>query len=243
MILHCLFYAKDPLPGRLEGPWMPMRDNVAMDKRPLDITLVSDVACPWCAIGLASIEQALSHLGNEVEPTIHVEPYELNPDMAPEGADTQAYLMAKYGRTPEQLAQARARIVERGAEVGFKFGERKHVWNTFNAHRMLHWAGLEGKAVELKRALLRAYHAEGRNPGAPEVLVELAREVGLDPVRAKQVAEGDAFAPEVREREREWMQRGVSGVPFVVVNGKYALEGAHPPAEFEQAFRQIAAEG
>ena len=213
-----------------------------MEKTPLEITFVSDVACPWCAIGLASVEQALSRLDGEVEATIRIEPYELNPDMAAEGADTATYLMRKYGRTPEQLAQARARIQERGAEVGFTFGERKHVWNTFNAHRMLHWAGLEGKAVELKRALLRAYHAEGRNPGAPDVLVDLAREVGLDPVRAREIAEGDEFAAEVRQHEREWVQRGVSGVPFVVVNGKYALEGAHPPGDFEQAFRDIAAE-
>jgi predicted DsbA family dithiol-disulfide isomerase len=211
-----------------------------MEKRPLEITFVSDVACPWCAIGLASVEQALKRLGPEVDATVRVEPFELNPDMPPEGAGIVDYISRKYGRTPAQIAQAQAMIRERGAAVGFDFGPRERVWNTFNAHRMLHWAGLEGKAVELKRALLRAYHGEGRNPGSPEVLVEAAREVGLDPARAKEIAEGDEFGAEVREHEREWLERGVHGVPFLVVNGKYAIEGAQEPEAFERAFRQIA---
>jgi predicted DsbA family dithiol-disulfide isomerase len=207
----------------------------------LEIAFVSDVACPWCAIGLASVEQALARLGDAASAEIRIEPFELNPDMPPEGADIVTYIGRKYGRTREQIAQAQAMIRERGAAVGFRFGPRDHVWNTFNAHRMLHWAGLEGRAVELKRALLRAYHGEGRNPGDPEVLVEAATAIGLDPVRAREVARGDAYTAEVRERERHWLELGVSGVPFVLVNGKYAIEGAHPPEAFEQGFRQIAA--
>lgn len=211
-----------------------------MERKRLDIEFVSDVACPWCAIGLASLEQALARLDGEVQATLRFEPFELNPDMGPEGAEVVPYLARKYGRTPEQVAQTQARIRERGAAVGFAFGERKHVWNTFNAHRMLHWAALEGRAPDLKRALLRAYHGEGRNPGAPDVLVDVAGAVGLDAARAKSVAEGGEFTAEVRERERFWRERGVSGVPFVVVNGAYAIEGAQPPEAFEQALRQIA---
>ena len=206
---------------------------------PLKITFVSDVVCPWCAIGLASIDRALERLGGEVEAVIEIEPFELNPDMPPEGADIVSYIGRKYGRTPEQIAQSQAMIRERGAAAGFSFGERKRVWNSFNAHRMLHWAGLEGRAPALKRALLSAYHTEGRNPGDPQVLIELATGVGLDPARAKAVAEGDAYAAEVRERERHWLQQGVSGVPFVVLDGRYAIEGAHPPEAFERAFREI----
>ena len=211
-----------------------------MERQRLDIAFVSDVACPWCAIGMASLDQALARLGGEVEAQVHVEPFELNPDMGAEGAEVVPYLARKYDRTPEQVAQAQARIRERGAAVGFPFGPRNHVWNTFNAHRVLHWAGLEGRGVELERALLRAYHGEGRNPGATDVLVNLAGAVGLDTARAKSIAEGDEFAREVRERERYWLQRGVGGVPHVVVNDSYAIEGAQPPEYFEEALRQIA---
>jgi predicted DsbA family dithiol-disulfide isomerase len=210
-----------------------------MERQRLDIAFVSDVACPWCAIGLASLDQALARIGGELEATVHVEPFELNPDMGPEGAEVVPYLARKYGRTPEQVAEVQARIRERGAAVGFSFGPRPHVWNTFNAHRMLQWAGVEGRALELKRALLRAYHGEGRNPGATDVLVDLAGVVGLDAARAKSIAESDEFAPEVRQRERYWLQRGVTGVPHVVVNDSYAIEGAQPPEYFEQALRQI----
>jgi predicted DsbA family dithiol-disulfide isomerase len=220
--------------GGLSGYALPM------ERHRLDIAFVSDVACPWCAIGLASVDQALARLGGDVEATLHVEPFELNPDMGPEGAEVVPYLRRKYGRTPEQVAQAQARIRERGAAVGFRFGTRSHVWNTFDAHRVLHWAGVEGRAVELKRALLRAYHGEGRNPGAADVLVELAGAVGLDAARAKSIVEGDEFASAVRERERYWRQRGVAGVPHVVVNDSYVIEGAQPPEAFEKAFRQIA---
>lgn len=211
-----------------------------MAKARLDIAFVSDVACPWCAIGLASLESALGRLSGEVEASIKVEPFELNPDMGPEGADLMSYITRKYGRTPEQVAEARERIRERGAEVGFTFGERKHVWNTFEAHRLLHWAGLEGRGLELKRALLRAYHGEGRNPGAHDVLVDAAVSVGLDAARAKAILESGEFANEVRDRERFWIRQRVNGVPFVVIDGKYAIEGAQPPEAFEQALRQIA---
>jgi predicted DsbA family dithiol-disulfide isomerase len=211
-----------------------------MERHRLDIAFISDVACPWCAIGLASLDQALVRLGGEVEVKVRVEPFELNPDMGPEGAEVVPYLARKYGRTPEQVAEAQARIRERGTAVGFAFATRTHVWNTFDAHRVLHWAGLEGRGLELERALLHAYHGEGRNPGATDVLVELAGAAGLDAARAKSIAEGDEFATEVRERERYWLQRGVGGVPHVVVDDSYVIEGAQPPEVFEQAFRRIA---
>jgi predicted DsbA family dithiol-disulfide isomerase len=214
-----------------------------MPRPHLDIAFVSDVACPWCAIGLASLDQALDRTKDEVDATVRVEPFELNPDMGPEGAEVIPYLTKKYGRTKEEIGRTQAMIRERGAEVGFAFGARDYVWNTFNAHRMLHWARQEGRDLELKRALLRAYHGEGRNPGAPDVLIELAAAVGLDPVRARAIAEGRDFESEVRARERYWLERGVSGVPFVVVNDQYAISGAQPPEAFEQALREISRSG
>jgi predicted DsbA family dithiol-disulfide isomerase len=212
-------------------------------KPKLEIAFVSDVACPWCAIGLASLDRALDSVRGDMDVTVRTEPFELNPEMGPEGAAVSDYIKRKYGRTPEQIAEVQARIREHGAAVGFEFAPRDRVWNTLNAHRLLYWAGLEGRAMELKRALLQAYHGEGRNPGAPDVLVELAGQVGLDPVRAKAIVEGNEFEKEVRERERFWQEQGVHGVPLVVVNGKYGIEGAQPPEAFEQALRQIAAEG
>ena len=214
-----------------------------MEKPHLDIKFVSDVACPWCAIGLASLDQAIARIAAEADATIRPEPFELNPDMGPEGANVVAYLGRKYGRTPAQVAEVQERIRGRGAEVGFAFGKREHVWNTFAAHRVLHWATAKGRGAELKRALLQAYHGEGRNPAAPEVLAELAATVGLDGERARQIAESDEYAHEVRERERHWMEQGVNGVPFVVVNDRYAIEGGQPPEVFEEALRRILATG
>jgi predicted DsbA family dithiol-disulfide isomerase len=212
-----------------------------MSRPHLDLSFVSDVACPWCAIGLAALDQALERVRGDIDVTVHIEPFELNPDMGPEGDEVVPYLARKYGRTPEQIAQTQARIREHGAAVGFTLGERKHVWNTFDAHRLLHWAGFEGRAHALKRQLLLAYHGEGRNPAATDVLVESAKAVGLDPARARAIAESREFEPDVRERERHWVQMGVSGVPLVVVNNRYAIEGAQSPENYEQALRQIAA--
>jgi predicted DsbA family dithiol-disulfide isomerase len=211
----------------------------------LQIDFVSDVACPWCAIGLASFEQALKDVGDAVSVELHFQPFELNPTMGPEGADAAEYLIAKYGMSREQLAQNRQRIAERGAAVGFIFGERKQVWNTFDAHRLLYWAGVEGPAGSqhaLKKALLQAYHGEGRNPGAHEVLLELAAAVGLDAARAREVLASKQFTDEVRQAERFWQEAGIDGVPAVVINRRHLIQGGQPPEVFAQALRKIAAE-
>ncbi len=209
----------------------------------MKIEFVSDVACPWCAVGLASLERALDRIGDDIPVELRFEPFELNPTMQPEGADANEYLRAKYGLGPEQLAQNRARIRERGAEVGFVFGERTHVWNTFDAHRLMHWAGLEGRQHALKRALLQAYHGEGRSLGDHAVLLELAGEAGLDVERARAVLQSGEFTKEVRDRERHWQELGVSAVPSVIVNDRHLIQGGQPPEVFEEALRKIAAEG
>jgi predicted DsbA family dithiol-disulfide isomerase len=207
----------------------------------MKIDFVSDVACPWCAVGLNSLERALERIGDDIPVELHFEPFELNPTLDAAGVDAAEYVRAKYGLSPEQLAKNRANIRDRGAAVGFDFGERAHVWNTFDAHRLLHWAGLEGKQRELKHALLRAYHGEGRNPGAHDVLVELAGEVGLDPARAREILANGEFTDEVRARERHWQQLGIHSVPSVIVDDRHLIQGGQPPELFEQALRQIAA--
>ena len=208
----------------------------------MHIEFVSDVACPWCAIGLASLERALERVGGEFPVELSFEPFELNPDMPPEGADTVQYLSHKYGITPEQIARNQASIRARGAAVGFEFGARPRVWNTFDAHRLLCWAATQGHQHELKRALLRAYHGQGRNPGARDVLLELAAEVGLDPVGAAAVLDSHAHADEVREHEQFWQRAGIHSVPSIVVDRRHLIQGGQPPEAFEQALRQIAAQ-
>jgi len=206
------------------------------------IDFISDVACPWCAIGLASLEQALAALGPEAEAIeLHFQPFELNPQMPPEGADAAAYLKAKYGLGDAQLAANRENIRARGAALGLAFGERAHVWNTFDAHRLLHWAGLQGPAPQraMKRALLQAYHGEGRNPAAREVLLEAAGAAGLDATEAAAVIDDrDCFAPEVREAESDWQAAGVRSVPSVVLDRRFLIQGGQPPEVFEDALRR-----
>ena len=214
----------------------------------MKIDFVSDVACPWCAVGLNALEPALAALQRDgIEFELHFQPFELNPQMAAEGADADEYLAKKYHSTPEQRAASRAALHQRGAEVGFTFGTRSRVWNTFDAHRLLHWAGLQqdsGKAQRaLKHALLQAYHGDGRNPGARDVLIELAGDVGLDAARAAAIIDSDEYTAEVRAAEAHWQQMGISSVPSVVVNQRHLIQGGQPPEVFERALRQIAAEG
>jgi predicted DsbA family dithiol-disulfide isomerase len=211
------------------------------------IDVVSDVACPWCAIGVSALERALERIGSDVgEIEVHLQPFELNPTMGPDGADAAEYLSKKYGLSPEQLAANRARIAERGAAEGFAFGTRSHVWNTFDAHRLLTFASAEGPPGAqraLKRALLEAYHGEGRNIGASDVLVELAAAAGLPAERAREVLERGEYADQVRQAERFWQEVGIHSVPAVIVERKHLISGGQPSEVFEQALRQIAAGG
>jgi predicted DsbA family dithiol-disulfide isomerase len=210
------------------------------------IDVVSDVACPWCAIGMSALDRALERIGAAVgDVEVHLQPFELNPTMGSEGEDAAKYLSEKYGLSPEQLTVNRARIAERGAAEGFRFGTRSHVWNTFDAHRLLFWAGAEGPIGAqraLKRALLKAYHGDDRNIGSADVLVELAAAAGLPAERAREVLERGEFADEVRQAERFWQEVGIHSVPAVIVDRKHLISGGQPSAVFEQALRQIAAQ-
>jgi predicted DsbA family dithiol-disulfide isomerase len=207
----------------------------------MKIDFVSDVTCPWCAVGLYSLEQALQRLGDAVPVELHFQPFELNPQMPPAGEDAIEHLSRKYGASAEQLAASRRRIVERGAEVGFAFGERTRVWNTFDAHRLLHWAGLEGRQRELKHALLAAYHGKDENPGAHDVLLRLAGEVGLSEQRARAILDSDEFADDVRQREAHYQRLGIHSVPSIIIDDRHLIQGGHPPEVFEQVFRELAA--
>jgi len=212
--------------------------------KPLKIDFVSDVACPWCAVGLASLERALEKLDGEVSAEIHFQPFELNPGMAAGGQDASEYLTGKYGSTPQQQKASRDAIRARGAAVGFDFREegRGRIYNTFNAHRLLHWAGLQDAARQhaLKKALLTAYHGEGRSPEDAAVLLDAVGQAGLDTARAREILAGDEYAAEVRESERLFPEMGIHAVPAVIINDRHLIQGGQPPEMFEQALRQIA---
>mgnify|MGYP001012008756 CR=1 FL=1 len=211
---------------------------------PLKIDFVSDVSCPWCVIGLRALEQAAERLAGEVQLDLHFQPFELNPQMGPEGQDIGEHLQQKYGASAEQREATRAAIAARGAELGFTFtpGARGRIYNTFDAHRLLHWAELQGRQPALKNALFKAYFTDGEDPSNHELLVRLAGEVGLDVAEARALLQSDRYATEVREREQFYLQQGIHSVPAVIVNGRHLIQGGQPVEVFEQALRQIAAE-
>lgn len=211
----------------------------------LKIDFVSDIACPWCAVGLSSLEKALAQLQGEVSAELHFQPFELNPHMGPQGQDVGEHLSEKYGSTPEQQAQMREVIRQRGAEVGFTFKPegRSRVWNTFDAHRLLYWAGEQSPALQhaLKKALLQAFFTHDRCTASHEVLVDVAASVGLDAQRAQAILSSDEYTAEVRAQQQMYLQAGIHSVPAVIINERHLISGGQPPEVFARALRQIAA--
>ena len=206
----------------------------------LQVDFVSDVACPWCAVGLNALEQALERLKDEVAVDLRFQPFELNPQMGPDGEDSAEHLKRKYGMGDEQLAAARDNLRRRGREVGFEFGQRPRIWNTFDAHRVIHWAGLQGRQHAMKRALLQAYQGDDRNPSDRAVLIDCARQCGLDEAQAVEVIDSQAYAAEVRQAQAVWRQAGIQSVPSVIINERHLIQGGQPVEVFEQALRQLA---
>ena len=212
--------------------------------RPMKIDFVSDVACPWCAVGLNGLEEALARTGDLVDATITFQPFELNPDMPPEGEDGAEHITRKYGISAEQAEANRTVIRDRAAAVGFDMGgiEGRRVYNTFDAHRLLHWAEGSGHQAALKHALLEANFTEGLDVSDPEVLIAAAERAGLDGEAAREVLASGRYAAEVRDAERLWQSRGINSVPAIVIDDRYLISGGQPPEAFEQALRRIAAE-
>jgi predicted DsbA family dithiol-disulfide isomerase len=216
----------------------------------LKIDFVSDVSCPWCVIGLKALDQAMESVKDDVRVDLHFQPFELNPNMPAEGQEITEHITQKYGITANQANANRENIRERGAQLGFKFamasepgGGRHRIYNTFDAHRLLHWADLEGggRQKALKEALFKAYFTDGQSPGSHEVLARVAGEAGLDVERAREVLASNAYASEVRERAQFYLNQGIHSVPAVIINDRHLISGGQPPEVFEQALRQIAA--
>lgn len=219
----------------------------------LKIDFVSDVSCPWCVVGLKALDQALARINGDMKDHIQVElrfqPFELNPQMPADGQDITEHITEKYGITPAQAEANRENIRQRGAELGFTFsgnnaagGGRSRIYNTFDAHRLLHWAELESldQQKALKEALFAAYFTDGQSPGSHALLVTLAGQVGLNTKRAQKILASDEFADAVRAREAFYTKRGIRSVPAVIINDQHLISGGQPVEVFEQALRQIA---
>jgi predicted DsbA family dithiol-disulfide isomerase len=205
------------------------------------IDFVSDVNCPWCAIGVNALERALERVGGAPPVDLHFQPFEIAPDIPPDGVMLRSYLSTRLGMDEVQIHNANAMLKQRGAAVGFNFGERSRIWNTFDAHRLLRWADeacAPGSQRRLKLALMRAYHGEGRNPGCWDVLLQLVRELGLDVERARSVLVGGAHAAEVRKAEASYVHLGVHAVPTMVIDRQHAVPGVQSVDTLERLLRQ-----
>ncbi|WP_354291234.1 DsbA family oxidoreductase [Sphingomonas sp. PvP055] len=209
----------------------------------MKIDFVSDISCPWCIIGLRGLEEALARTGDLITAEITFQPFELNPQMGADGQNIAEHIAEKYGSTPEQSAASRAMIRERAADLGFamRMSDTSRIYNTFDAHRLLHWAHIEGKQAALKRALFDTYFTDQQDPSDHEVLTAAAAKVGLDPKRAAEILASDEYADDVRTAEKFWQSHGISAVPAVIINDRYLISGGQPSEAFESALREIAA--
>jgi predicted DsbA family dithiol-disulfide isomerase len=212
------------------------------------IDFVSDIACPWCAVGLGALEQALTQLGDRIQVELHFQPFELNPQMPMGGQDVIEHLVEKYGVGPKQVRENQAQIRKRAAEVGFAFHPegRKWVYNTFDCHRLLHWVGLEfGSAAQhrLKRELLGTYFTLAVNLDDPSNMLDAVDRVGLDRLRAQEVLASDEFKEAVREQQKYYLDAGIHSVPAVILNDQILVQGAQPVEQFVAAILQASNAG
>ncbi|MBJ7554975.1 DsbA family oxidoreductase [Marinomonas spartinae] len=210
-------------------------------KDSLNIQFISDIMCPWCVVGLGNLNNALAQLEDTVDAEITFQPFELNPDMPAEGQAFQEHITEKYGITKEQSDQNRLQIKARGEEVDFdfNFNDESRMRNSFDAHRLLHWAEHEGKQAELKMALFKAHFTNNLDVSDYDVLAKLAAAVGLNSAAAKGILENDQYADDVRQKEAFWQQHGITSVPTIIINNKYAITGGQPAENFKQAIEDI----
>lgn len=211
----------------------------------LKIDIVSDVSCPWCIIGFKALQEALQKVAPDITASIEWQPFELNPQMPPEGQDITEHITQKYQISEQQAEQNRDVIKQRGLSVGYEFGNRGggRIYNTFDAHRLLHWANMQGKQTELKLALFDLYFKNNGNPSDHEQLLETVKSVGLDAVEAKKILDSDQFVTDVRQIQQHYQNAGVQSVPAVIVNNKHLISGGQPAEVFQKALIQIAQEG
>ncbi|WP_372571090.1 DsbA family oxidoreductase [Ruegeria jejuensis] len=214
----------------------------ARNRPVVQIDVVSDVVCPWCIVGFRQLDQALGETGIVAQLRWH--PFELNPDMPPEGQNLRDHIMEKYGTSAEQSQQARERLTALGQGLGitFEFTEGSRIVNTFQAHQLLDWAETQGRQHPLKLALFEAYFAHGRDVSDPDVLIAAAAQAGLEPEAARAALDSGKYAAPVREKQQFWTSRGITGVPAMVFGGKYLLTGAQGRETYGEVLQRCLAE-
>jgi predicted DsbA family dithiol-disulfide isomerase len=212
--------------------------------QPFQIDFVSDVVCPWCVIGLRELETALARLTDVIEPAITLQPFELNPDMPRAGENMAEHFERKLGHKMDETSSVRDVLRTRAAVLGFTMavGGDSRVYNSFDAHRLLHWAETEGRQIALKHALFEAYFTRNVNIADADVLVSTAESVGLNGAESREILTSGRYADAVRQAEQAWMRSGVNSVPAIVINRKYLISGGQTAQVFEDSLRRIAAE-
>ncbi len=207
----------------------------------LTIEIVSDVSCPWCIIGYLSLQKALRILAEDIDLDVRWHAFELNPAMGKEGQNLVQHVVEKYGLTPDESATNRRMIVEKGAELdfNFNFGPQTKIYNTFDAHRLIHWSKRTGQQTVLKLALFEAYFSKGQDPSNHQDLLDVVEEVGLDRNEAEDILKTDRFKQEVRQEQEFYRQMGIEAVPTFIFNKKYAMTGGQPVEAFERAIADI----
>lgn len=224
------------------------------ERTKLTIDIWSDVMCPWCAIGYAQLTKALDQLDGEIEAQVRWHPFELNPDMPPEGEDQALHIQRKYRRTAEEgaavRAQMRAIAASAGVSLDYEGAQDEHgeappamMWNTRAAHKLLTFALEEaGPRVQtaLKLALFRAHFNQRRNVSDPQVLLEIAAQVGLHREAARAALADDELEARVVAEERQAWDMNITGVPAMVLNGKFLVPGAQSPETYVNVLRRVA---
>jgi predicted DsbA family dithiol-disulfide isomerase len=217
---------------------------MAETSKSIRIDIVSDVVCPWCVIGFKQLGQALEQLGDEVDADLHWHPFELNPQMPPEGQDLREHLAQKYGTTAAQSHAARERLtgIAKSLGVEFRFYDGMRVRNTFRAHQLLHWAGEQGRQTDLELALFDSYFSREEDVDDLDVLVAAAGRAGLDEELARAVVADARYADAVREEQQFWLGKGINAVPSFILDGRYLIPGAQDPEVFVAALRRLVSE-
>jgi len=200
----------------------------------ITVDIVSDVVCPWCIIGYKKLEKAMAQFEGQARFELAWHAFELNPDMPPEGQSINEHMAQKYGATQEQSRANRERLRSAGNDLDFEFNYRENMRmvNTFDAHRLLHWAGENGKQTTLQLALFKAHFTDGLDVSDHRVLVDIAASVGLDEKRVRDLLSSDMYAAEVRAVEAEWQDRFITGVPAFIFNKKFMVPGAQEAEVF-----------